>query len=467
MTGARRVTGPLIVTVAILGAAMGSVLALWKSGPRHAVLGNLLVLDGAALYLTVIVLVAAFLCALQSWQYLGRAPAPAASSFGLLLLATLGMLVSVSTANLLMMFLGLEILSVSLHFLAGIARGWPGSAEAARKSILRGAFSSGLLLTGIACLYGATGSLGLVAMGRNGPDPVLFAGLGLLLAGLAIRVAAAPFHAWAGDVYEGTPTPIAGFMVVGTSAVGFLVILRVAAALFGDVLVARWTVVLAILALLSMVVGSLLALVQRSIKRLLVLSSVAHAGHLLVAVAAGSDLGTSALMFTFASYLLATLGAFGVASLVAETTDGGDEGYGLLRYAGLGRSHPALAASMSIFMLSLAGIPLTAGFVGKYLVFQAALQRALEGQTVFLLLAVVGLLTSVVSAAYYLRVLVIMYMQEPDGAPALVRIGPGSGLAILVSTAGVLILGVHPDPVHGLVRNIHSTLQTLPLMAIF
>jgi len=475
--GVRRVTGPFALAVGGLGAALGSVLALWNAGPHDAAFGNMLVMDRAALYMSAVVLTAAFLSALYSWQYLRRAPAPAAEYYALLLLAALGMLIMASTDNLLVMFLGLEVLSVSLYVLAGITRDWLRSLEAALKYFLLGAFSTGFILYGIAFLYGATGSLDLVAIGsggreiaaagEGGPVLMLLVGLGLTLVGLAFKVAAVPFHWWAPDVYEGAPTPITGFMAVGTKAVAFLFLLRLVTVSFGDVLVARWTMILAVMALLSMVVGNLLALVQRNIKRMLAYSSVAHAGYLLVAVAAGSDLGTGALMFYFASYLLTTLGAFGVASLVAETTDGGDEGYGLLRYAGLGRTHPILAAAMSIFMFSLIGIPPTAGFVGKYFIFQAAIQRALEGNTVFLVLAVVGLLTSVVSAAYYLRVLVYMYMQEPDGAPALVRTGPGSGLAILVSTAGILILGVHPDLVYDLVRNIHSALQTLATAGIF
>jgi NADH-quinone oxidoreductase subunit N len=475
--GARRVAGPCALALAGVGAALGSVLALWDAGPHVAAFGNMLVMDRAALYMSAIVLMAAFLCALYSWQYLHRAPAPAAEYYALLLLAALGMVIMASTDNLLVMFLGLEVLSVSLYVLAGITRDWLRSLEAALKYFLLGAFSTGFILYGMAFLYGATGSLDLTvigseareiaATGGDGPVLMLLIGLGLVLVGLAFKVAAVPFHWWAPDVYEGAPTPITGFMAVGTKAVAFLFLLRLVTVAFGGVLVARWTMILAVLALLSMVVGNLVALVQRNIKRLLAYSSVAHAGYLLVAVAAGSDLGTSALMFYFAVYLLTTLGAFGVASLVAETTDGGDEGYGLLRYAGLGSSHPVLAAAMSVFMLSLIGIPPTGGFVGKYFIFQAAIQRALEGNTVFLVLAVAGLLTSVVSAAYYLRVMVYMYMQEPDGAPALVRTGPGSGLALLVSTSGILILGIHPDLVYGLVKNIHRALQTLAMAGIF
>jgi NADH-quinone oxidoreductase subunit N len=451
--GARRVTGPFALAAAGLGGALGSVLALWDKGHRPTAFGSMLLADDAALYISAVVLAAAFLSALHSWQYLRRAPAPAAESFALLLLAALGMMIAASTSHLLTMVLGLEVLSLSLYVLAGITRDWPHSLEASLKTFLLGAFSTGFILYGVAFLYGATGSLDLAAIGR-GAAPMLQIGLGLTVVGLAFKVAAVPFHWWAPDLCEGAPTPFAGFLVVGTKAVGFLILLRLLAAAFGGVPEVRWTMILATLALLSMVVGSLLALVQRNIKRLLAYSSVAHAGYLLVAVAAGSDLGASALMFYLAAYLLGILGAFGVAALVAETTDGGDEGYGLLRYAGLGRRHPVLAASMAIFMLSLIGIPPTAGFAGKVLIVQAAVLRAMEGSTVLLVLAVAGLLTSVVSAAYYLRVLVIMYMQEPDGAPTLVRTGSGPGLALLISTAGVLALGIHPHLVYDLVKNL-------------
>jgi NADH-quinone oxidoreductase subunit N len=473
--GVRRGIGPLILAVGGLGAALGSLFALYDQGAHISAFGNMLVTDRAALYMSAIVLAAALLAVLYSRQYLERAPAPAAEYYALILLAALGMLVMASTHNLVVMFLGLEVLSVSLYVLAGITRDWLRALEASMKYFLLGAFSTGFILYGIAFLYGATGSLDLMAIGRgvreiagreNGPVLMLLIGLGLTLVGLAFKVAAVPFHWWAPDVYEGAPTPITAFMAVGTKAVAFLFLVRLVTISFGDALVWRWTLILGVLALASMIVGNLLALVQRNIKRLLAYSSVAHAGYLLIAVAVGSDLGISALLFYFASYLLTTLGAFGIASLVAETTDGGDEGYGLLRYAGLGRSHPVLALAMSVFMISLIGIPPTSGFVGKYFIFQAAIQRALQGSQLFLVLAIVGILTSVVSAAYYLKVLVYMYMQEPDGEPVYVHTGPDSGLALLVSTVGILLLGVYPSLVYDLTGNLYSALQALAVLLI-
>ena len=471
-TPARRGPLPYLLALGGLGAACGSLLALAERPMQLSAFGDMLVVDRSAMYMSGIVLLAALLAVLLSRQYLERAPAPAAEYYALLLMASLGMIVMGSTNNLLVIFLGLEILSVALYVLSGITRDWIRSLEAALKYFLLGAFSTGFILYGMAFLYGATGSLDLLAISQRAGDlmagaegegaaPMLLVGLGLIIVGLAFKVAAVPFHWWAPDVYEGSPTPVTAFMAVGTKAVSFLVLLRVVTTAFGTILVAEWTLVLGILALLSMLVGNLVALVQRNIKRMLAFSSVAHAGYLLIAVAAGTDLGTSAMMFYFAAYVLTTLGAFGVASLVAETTDGGDEGYGLMRYAGLARTHPGLAAAMMIFMLSLIGVPPTAGFIGKYYIFQAAIQKALEGSTLFLVLSVVGILLSVVSAAYYLRVIVTMYMTQPEGEPAQVRTSPDAGFAILVAAVGIMYLGFFPSAIYDLTRSLHSTLQSL------
>ncbi len=471
-TPARRGPLPFLLALAGLGAACGSLLALAERPMQISTFGDMLVVDQPALYMSGIVLLAALLAVLLSRQYLERAPAPAAEYYALLLLASLGMLVMGSTNNMLVIFLGLEILSVALYVLSGITRDWVRSLEAALKYFLLGAFSTGFILYGMAFLYGATGSLDLLAISQRvrelvagaegeGAAPMLLVGLGLMIVGLAFKVAAVPFHWWAPDVYEGSPTPVTAFMAVGTKAVSFLVLLRVVTTAFGNTLVAEWTMVLGILALLSMLVGNLVALVQRNIKRMLAFSSVAHAGYLLIAVAAGTDLGTSAMMFYFAAYVLTTLGAFGVASLVAETTDGGDEGYGLMRYAGLGRSNPGLALAMSVFMLSLIGVPPTAGFIGKYFIFQAAVQKALEGSTLFLVLSVVGILLSVVSAAYYLRVIVTMYMTEPEGDPPRIRTAPDAGFAVIFSAVGIMYLGLFPSVIYDLTRALHSTLQAL------
>ena len=471
-TPARRGPWPFMLALAGLGAAGGSLLALAERPMQLSAFGDMLVVDQPALYMSGIVLLAALLAVLLSRQYLERAPAPAAEYYALLLLAALGMLVMGSTNNLLVIFLGLEILSVALYVLSGITRDWMRSLEAALKYFLLGAFSTGFILYGMAFLYGATGSLDLLAIAQRaggllagaegaGAAPMLLIGLGLMIVGLGFKVAAVPFHWWAPDVYEGSPTPVTAFMAVGTKAVSFLVLLRVVTTAFGNTLVAEWTMVLGVMALLSMLVGNLVALVQRNIKRMLAFSSVAHAGYLLIAVAAGTDLGTSAMMFYFATYVLTTLGAFGVASLVAETTDAGDEGYGIMRYAGLGRSNPGLALAMTVFMLSLIGVPPTAGFIGKYFIFQAAVQKALEGSTLFLVLSVVGILLSVVSAAYYLRVIVTMYMTQPEGDPPQVRTSPDAGFAVIFSAVGIMYLGLFPSAIYDLTRSLHTTLQAL------
>jgi NADH-quinone oxidoreductase subunit N len=496
LLAARRGAAPArlswIVALTGLLAATGSTLALFSSPVSQVSnFGGMLVLDRTALFMTVVILLAATLGVLLSRQYLERAPAPAGEYYALILFAALGMVVMSSTHNLLVLFMGLEILSVSLYVLAAITRRWIRSLEAGMNYFLLGAFSTGFILYGMALLYGATGSLDLASIGlgarqimqgggaalaETAPAPLpgsgllLVAGLGLVLVGLAFKVAAVPFHWWAPDVYEGAPTPVTAFMAVGTKGAAFVALLRVVTVSFGDVLVARWTLALAVLALLSMIVGNLVALTQRNVKRLLAYSSVAHAGYLLVAVAAGSDAGSSAVLFYFASYLLTTLGAFGVVSLMAENGPEGEEGYGLLRYAGLGRTRPGLALAMAVFMISLIGVPPTSGFVGKYLIFQAAMERALPGgpmgsgapgNPTFMVLAAVGILTSVISAAYYLRVIVAMYMQEPDRMSAPARPSLESSLALGIAAAGVLALGLYPVPIHDLTRGVHDSLQAL------
>ena len=469
------------LAVAGLAASLGATARLFNGSAHRSSLGGMLVMDRPALYMICIVLAAALLGGLLSRQFLQRTPVSADEYYALLLFSAAGMTIMAATGNLLVMFLGLEVLSVGLYVLAGIAREWLRSLEAALKYFLLGAFSTGFILYGMALLYGATGSLDLMTIGRGVRELVegdasgdatllLLAGLGLMIVGLGFKVAAVPFHWWVPDVYEGTPTPVTAFMAVGTKGVAFVALLRLLTVSFGDVLVENWTVVLGVLALLSMVLGNLVALTQRNVKRLLAYSAVAHAGYLLVAVACGSDLGTSALLFYFASYLLTTLGAFGIVSVVAETGPEGDEGLGMLRYAGLGRSHPALALAMSIFMISLIGVPPTSGFVGKYFIFQAAMERALDtsvsGGSLFIGLAVVGMLASVVSAAYYLRVVVTMYMQEPDGVPVTVQTAPASRLAIAIASAGILLLGLYPTPVYDLTLNLHTALQSLATLVL-
>ena len=455
-------------------AALGATLLLTDAGTRVSTFGGMLVLDRVALYMSAVILMAGLLATLVSSSYLARVPIPAGEYYALLLLAALGMIIMAATHNLLVLFLGLEILSVALYVLCGSARDWPRPLEAALKYFLLGAFSTGFILYGMAFLYGATGALDLVQIGRHlggvgtgaSPPgtPALLFGLGLMLAGLGFKVAAVPFHWWAPDVYEGAPTPITAFMAVGTKAAAFVALLRLVIVAFGDTLTSQWTMAIGGLALLTMVLGNFVALTQRNVKRLLAWSSVAHGGYLLMAVAAGSDLGTRALLFYFASYVLTTAGAFAVAAIVAETGPDGDEGYGLLRYYGLGYRHPALAVAMGIFMLSLTGLPPTSGFIGKYFIFQSVMQRALDGSGgsgLFLLLALAGVVTSVVSAAYYLRVVAALWMNAPEGEPPAARIDGRAGLAIALTAAGVLLLGLHPAPIYNLTQSVHAVLQAL------
>jgi len=337
-------------------------------------------------------------------------------------------------------FLGLETLSIALYILAGFLREQLRSNESALKYLLLGAFATGFLLYGIALVYGATGSTNLrqiaavVATGNLNNPVWLTIGAGLLIVGFAFKVASVPFHMWTPDVYEGAPTSVTAFMIAGTKAAAFAGFLRVLMTAL-PALAPDWSRVLWLLAVLTMTVGNVVAIAQTSIKRMLAYSSIAHAGYLLVALVAASTLGSGSILFYLVAYTFMNLGAFAVVIALARQ-DG--ERTSLEEYAGLGWKYPFLGAAMALFMFSLAGIPPTAGFMGKFYIFNAAIQANYVG------LAIIGVLNSVVSVYYYLRVTVIMYMGQGEEAPAASRLAPALGLAVLIAILGTLELGLFP-----------------------
>jgi NADH-quinone oxidoreductase subunit N len=356
------------------------------------------------------------------------------------LFATSGMMLMSATTNLLILFLGLEILSLPLYILVGFSRWQDRSLEASTKYFLLGAFSTGFTIYGAAMMYGATGTLDLSRMASSGPSTLLLMGFGLTMVGFLFKIAAFPFQYWLPDVYQGAPTSVTAFMVAGTKAAAFAAVLRIVTApVFWDgAITAEWVKLLTVLSALTMTAGNAVALVQNNLKRMLTYSSIAHAGYLLIAVVARSGEGVASVIFYLAAYLFMNLGAFAVVLVVDRSRGGEGEGDFIASYQGLGRRHPALAAAMTVFMLSLTGVPLTGGFVGKFYIFKAAVDSNMYG------LAVVGLLNSVVAAAYYLNIILNMYMKEPVSEPPQVQTPVTLGLGIAVSVAGVIYLGVFP-----------------------
>jgi NADH-quinone oxidoreductase subunit N len=419
--------------------------------------GGMVLLDDFTLFFDAIFIVAGLITILASFAYLDRESAHHGEYYALVLLSVAGMMTMVASENLLVIFLGLELLSIPLYVLSGFIRERTRSVEAALKYFLMGAFATGFILYGIAFLYGASGSLDLrriaTALALHAVPQGTFAlGVGLILVGFAFKIAAVPFHAWAPDVYQGAPTPITAFMAAGTKAAAFGALLRIVHTALPLHSTIDWRPVVAVLAVLTMSVANVVAIAQLNIKRLLAYSSIAHAGYLLVAVVSPIASGVQSIAFYLVSYTFMTMGAFVVATIVGKNGGDGEEGYSIASYRGLGRSRPLLATAMTIFLLSLTGIPPTAGFVGKLYIFKAAM----EGH--HYLLAVIGLLNSAVAAYYYLGVVVAMWMQpEAEGAgPA--RTGFGVRTALVVSTVATLALGIYPVPLLDLARDLYASL---------
>lgn len=423
--------------VAVSGAGLAW---LWVNNAAPVGLAQMMALDTFRYAAAAIVLVSAGGAILLSLGYMERELLLAPEYYPLILLATAGMMFLAGAEDLIVLFLGLEVMSVAVYVLAGYNRANASSAEAALKYFLIGAFASGFLLYGVALVYGATGTTNLsligasLAGGRLALMPAL--GLGLLLIGFGFKVAAVPFHMWAPDVYDGAPTPVTAFMATGVKAAAFAALVRVLLEGF-PAAHALWQPVIAGLAVASMVVGNLVALAQRSLKRMLAYSSIAHAGYLLVAVWPGTRLGAGAVLLYLAAYGLTTLASFG---FLAALGRGGEQNVTYDDIAGLAGSRPWTALGFSICMLSLFGFPGTFGFIGKWYIISANIA---EGQ---IILPVVLVVTSVISAGYYLPVIMAVYMKSApsDEAYREVRLAPAAAGAIAISLIAVLLLGLWP-----------------------
>jgi len=428
--------------LALLGLAAALGWTVCQRAQAQPVFGGALAADGLSAGFATVLIGAAMLSVLVAMDYLRREGLEHGEYYALILFATAGALMMAAGADLAVIFIGLEALSISLYVLSSFAKADAGSREAGLKYLLLGGFASAFFLYGIAMLYGATGTTRLVEMGlvlrRAGSvaDPLLWAGIGLVLVGLGFKLALVPFHTWAPDVYQGAPISVTAFMSVISKAAAFAVLVRLLMVVWGPVLPLTGTI-LALLAVLTMTVGNILALVQEDVKRLLAYSSIAQAGYVLVAIVAGSELGASAVLFYLLGYALTNLGAFAV---ITAWSQRGEGRVPLSNLAGLGFRRPWMAAALTLCLLSLAGIPLTVGFVGKLYLFGAAVQAG------WVWLAIIAVLNSVVSAFYYLHVVVVMYMREPGEAVSMERAGWPLGVALAICVAGVLALGLVPGP---------------------
>ncbi len=430
----RRVLAPATV----LGLAAAAAAVFWV-GHRPPAFAGAYLRDAATQPLQAIALLSAVMATLLAADYLRRTGLERGEYYALLLFACLGAMVMAAAGDLIVLFLGLETLSIPLYVLAAFRRGDVRSQEAGMKYFLLGSFSTAFFLYGVAFLYGASGSTGLAALARaaaGGLTPLLGVGVALLSIGLAFKAALVPFHTWAPDVYEGAPLPVTAYMAVVAKVGAFAAVLR-AFPLALPGLAGQWTPLLAALSVATMILGNLVALVQRSMKRLLAYSSIAHAGYLLIGVAAGTADGAWAMVFYLVAYLFMTLGAFAVVLLLQRA---GEEADLIEDYAGLGGRAPWLAAAMAVFMVSLAGLPPTAGFIGKFYLFSAALGA---GQPA---VALVGVLTSVVSVYYYLRVPYLMFAGREVGGLTIAR-APGVRFVLITAAVAVILLGVLPGAV--------------------
>jgi NADH-quinone oxidoreductase subunit N len=440
-----------LVAFAVTVFGIFPVISLLQDNIKVSLLSGAAIVDPFALIFSLIFLVTAGLTILSSIPLVEKDGKGMGEYYVLILCATLGMMMLASSESLLTLFLGLEILSISLYVLAGYTRDREKSVESSLKYFLLGAFATSFILYGMALLFGVTRSVDLHGIARAFSVPVempidsrAMLGMGLILIGLAFKVGAAPFHFWIPDVYQGAPTPVAGFMAAGTKAAALAAVLRIFGVAFqGPKVEASWVAILTVLALATMTVGNVVALAQTNIKRMLAYSSVAHAGYLLVGVVVTSSDQTrpealSAILYYLAGYIFMNLGAFAIASLIGKETTDGEEGYSLYAYSGLARRRPAIAALMTIFMLSLTGIPPMAGFLGKFFLFRAAV----EGK--FYLLAFVGLVNSVIGACYYLRVVVHMYMKESSTTAPGPPLTFSETLSLTFSTIATILLGLQP-----------------------
>ena len=436
--------------IGLVGAGVASA-SLWNSD-AHSL--GVIRSDNFALFINIVLCIVGVLTMLFSNEVIEREHIPAGEYYALTLFAICGMMMMAAATDLLVIFIALEILSLAVYVLTGIRRDSLASAEAAFKYFLLGAFSSAFFLYGIAFAFAVSGSTRIDAIGTalsahsaTAPTTLTLMAVGLLAVGFAFKVSAVPFHMWTPDAYEGAPTIVTAFMSTGVKAAAFAAFVRVFLSPF-EPLQAQWIPVLSGIAGATMIVGTVVGVVQTNVKRMLAYSSIAHAGYLLLGIVSANSAGKAAILFYLLAYAVTNIGALGIVALLGSEQSDHDE---LRDFAGLWRSRPGLAALMTIFLLSLGGIPPTAGFIGKWYIFSAAVQ---EGHY---WLAIIGVLTSVVSVFFYLRIVVMMYMTE--GTEVVRPRLPATAVAgLALVTIAVLYLGILPTRVLDLALDSISTI---------
>ena len=425
-----------IALIGVLLALLSTALVVQRPGTAF---NDLIVVDAFGVFFRILVLVITALTLLASFGYVSREKLPPGEYYALLLFAAVGMGLMAAANELMLLFVALETSSIATYVLVGYRRNDTRSNEASLKYFLLGSFATAILLYGIALLFGATGTTMIPRVAEKiaqGQGTLVFMGAGLLFTGLAFKVAIAPFQIWTPDVYEGAPTPITAFLSTGPKAAAFAAFLRIFMTALGPISEV-WFWVIWGSAVLTMLAGNLGALAQDNIKRMLAYSSIAHAGYILIAFAASNKLGLAAVLFYLVAYAFMKLGAFAVVSHVSA----GEKNQSIEDYAGLHARNPMLAACLTIFLLSLIGIPLTGGFLGKLYIFHAGLDADLLG------LVILGALNSVLSAGYYLRVVKVMYMDEPNGDQKLEPMPASLSFVLTLTALATILLGVVPTPV--------------------
>lgn len=444
----RRHRAPITAASIVIFAA-AAVAAIPGAGKSVLAYDSTVALDGFATFFKVVLAAVGAVGLLASYQFLDTEGGPATEFCGLMLLSTAGMMLMTSATDLILIFLALETFSLGFYVMAAYRRARLDSQEAALKYFLTGSFSSAFFLYGIALIYGGTGTTRLFGIANRLEPQVLEgllvpAGLALLLVGLAFKVAAVPFHMWTPDAYEGAPAPVSGFMAAGSKIAGFAVLLRVMVATFPSI-AEHWQPVVAGLAVITMIVGTVVAVAQTNVKRMLAYSAIAHSGFLLLGVTAGNARGVSGSLFYLALYSIVIIGAFAVAYAVARP---GEERVRLDDYRGLWSRQPFLSGVFALLLVSLAGIPPTAGFWAKVEVFSAAASAG------FVPLVVIAFLASAVAAFFYLRVIVLMFLEETtDWGAQPVSTAPTLGLALLIASAVVVVVGILPTPLLDFARD--------------
>jgi NADH-quinone oxidoreductase subunit N len=435
----------LLAILSLAGVLLAMIVSLHHPMLSTSTFNQMATLDGLTIVFNLIFYISTAFIIVLSIPFLEREDVHPGEYYSLILFAVVGMILMAGTTDLMIIFLGLELMSISLYILASITRDNPKSNEAAMKYLLLGAFATGFLLYGIALIYGATGSTNLMEITRFMSQRRLFlsgwmlpVGLGLVMVGLGFKIGMVPFHSWIPDVYEGSPTIVTAFMSIGPKAAGFAGLVRIfidGPFYFVNI---PWPFLIAVFAGLTMTVGNVVAIAQGNIKRMLAYSSIAHAGYIMLGLVSANHVYTPAILFYFFGYMFMNMGAFAVVFAVQQSEGVGNT---LKSYSGLGYKQPMLALAMTFFMLSLSGFPPTAGFMGKFYLFKGAID---SGHIPLVIIAVVN---SVISVYYYLHVVVFMYMREPEDDTNIPAISPLVGMVILLCVLGVFYMGILPEHV--------------------